>query len=58
MLAASIRHPLHVTQSAEVGADIATIPFKVLKQMYFHPLTESGLAAFNADVAKLAPVAV
>ncbi|MFN8615443.1 MAG: fructose-6-phosphate aldolase [Vampirovibrionales bacterium] len=58
VLAASIRHPLHVTQSAEAGADIATIPFKVLKQMYHHPLTESGIAAFNADVAKLAPVAV
>lgn len=58
VLAASIRHPLHVTQSAEVGADIATIPFKVLKQMYFHPLTESGIASFNADAAKLQAVAV
>lgn len=49
VLAASIRHPLHVVQSAEAGADIATIPFKVLKQMYNHPLTESGIASFKAD---------
>ena len=53
ILAASIRHPLHVTQSAAVGADIATIPFKVIKQMYDHPLTEKGMAAFKADWEKL-----
>lgn len=53
VLSASIRHPLHVTQSAEAGADIATIPFKVIKQMYHHPLTESGIAAFTADWKKL-----
>ncbi|MDX2084138.1 MAG: fructose-6-phosphate aldolase [Candidatus Melainabacteria bacterium] len=49
VLAASIRHPLHVVQSAQVGAHVATIPFKVLMQMYAHPLTEKGIAAFTAD---------
>ena len=58
VLAASIRHPLHVTHSAEAGAHIATIPFKVLKQMYHHPLTESGIASFNIDAAKLQAVAI
>lgn len=53
ILAASIRHPLHVTQSAAAGADIATIPFKVLKQMYHHPLTEKGIDLFKADWEKL-----
>ncbi len=61
VLAASIRHPLHVTQSAAAGAHIATIPFKVLKQMYNHPMTDKGIAAFKADWEKLnasAPVTV
>jgi transaldolase len=53
ILAASIRHPLHVTQCVEVGAHIATIPFKVIKQMYDHPLTEKGIAQFKADWDKL-----
>lgn len=53
ILAASIRHPLHVTQAAAAGADIATIPFKVLKQMYDHPLTEKGMSMFKADWDKL-----
>ncbi|MEB3207170.1 MAG: fructose-6-phosphate aldolase [Vampirovibrionales bacterium] len=53
VLAASIRHPLHVTQSMEVGAHIATVPFKVLQQMYNHPLTEKGIAQFKADWGKL-----
>ncbi len=53
ILAASIRHPLHVTQAAAVGADIATIPFKVLKQMYDHPLTEKGIQLFQSDWQKL-----
>lgn len=53
ILAASIRHPLHVTQAALAGADIATIPFKVLKQMYDHPLTEKGIQAFTADWEKM-----
>jgi len=49
ILAASIRHPLHLTQAAEVGADIATLPYKVLMQMYRHPLTEKGIDLFKAD---------
>jgi transaldolase len=56
ILAASIRHPLHVTQSAQAGAHIATIPYKVLKQMYYHPLTESGTQQFLADWKKLQAV--
>jgi transaldolase len=49
VLAASIRHPLHVTQAALAGAQIATVPFKVLEQMVHHPLTESGTVAFRRD---------
>lgn len=53
IISASIRHPLHVTQSALLGADIATVPFKVLKQMAQHPLTDQGIERFLADWAKL-----
>ena len=53
VLAASIRDPLHVVQSAEAGADVATIPFKVLKQMVLHPLTDKGNAAFLKDWASV-----
>ncbi|MFH1257424.1 MAG: fructose-6-phosphate aldolase, partial [Candidatus Micrarchaeota archaeon] len=42
VLAASIRHPVHVTEAAKAGADYATIPFAVLKQMFKHPLTDAG----------------
>ena len=49
ILAASIRHPLHVTQAALKGADVATMPFKVLKMLYHHPLTDSGIERFLAD---------
>ncbi|MCB9742010.1 MAG: fructose-6-phosphate aldolase [Alphaproteobacteria bacterium] len=49
VLAASIRHPLHLTQAAMAGADVATVPFKVLKMLFKHPLTESGNAQFTAD---------
>ena len=49
VLAASIRHPLHLVQCALIGADVATVPFKVIKQMMNHPLTDKGLAAFLAD---------
>ncbi len=52
IIAASIRHPLHVTEVAQAGADIATIPFKVLNQMFRHPLTESGIATFLDDWQK------
>ena len=49
LLAASIRHPLHLVQCALVGADVATVPLKVINQMMHHPLTDKGLAAFLAD---------
>jgi len=52
ILAASIRHPLHMVQSAMIGADVATVPFSVIQQMLKHPLTESGLAKFLADWEK------
>ena len=52
ILAASIRHPLHVTQCAELGADVATIPFKVINSLIQHPLTDKGLAKFLADHKK------
>jgi transaldolase len=51
VLAASVRHPRHVTDSALAGAHIATLPFKVLKQMIHHPLTDKGIAQFKADWA-------
>ena len=49
ILAASIRHPLHLVQAATVGADVSTVPFSVIKQMMSHPLTDQGLAKFIAD---------
>jgi transaldolase len=49
ILSASIRHPLHVTQSALAGAHIATVPFKVLQQMVRHPLTDKGITTFRSD---------
>ena len=52
ILVASIRHPEHVRQSALIGADVATLPWKVLKSLYQHPLTEIGLKQFLADHAK------
>jgi transaldolase len=52
VLAASIRHPLHVTQAALAGANIATVPFKVLQQMVHHPLTDKGIVQFKADWQK------
>lgn len=51
VLAASIRTPMHVIQAATAGADIATIPPKVLHQLYQHPLTDKGLDMFLADWA-------
>ncbi|MCR6545450.1 fructose-6-phosphate aldolase [Dehalobacterium formicoaceticum] len=53
VIAASIRHPLHVSQAALLGADIATIPFKVLMQMVKHPLTDMGIERFLADWEKV-----
>lgn len=52
VLVASVRHPMHVVQAARLGADVVTLPPKVLRQMYDHPLTEKGLSAFLADWAK------
>ncbi|HUE81752.1 MAG TPA: fructose-6-phosphate aldolase [Pyrinomonadaceae bacterium] len=52
VLAASIRHPIHVIEAARMGADIATMPFKVIDQLFNHPLTEKGQAQFLADWQK------
>ena len=52
ILAASIRHPLHVVQAALAGADVATIPYKVVTQLLQHPLTDVGLEKFLADWRK------
>jgi len=52
ILVASVRHPVHVLQAAKIGADVATLPPSVIKQLFNHPLTEKGLAAFLADWAK------
>lgn len=55
VIAASIRHPLHILKAALLGADIATVPYKIILQMLKHPLTDAGLAKFQADWQKLAP---
>jgi transaldolase len=52
VLVASIRHPIHVVQSAKLGAHVATVPPAVLRQLFAHPLTDKGLAGFLADWAK------
>jgi transaldolase len=52
VLVASIRHPLHLVDAARIGAHVATIPPKVIRQLYSHPLTDKGLAAFVADWQK------
>lgn len=49
IIAASIRNPIHVTDCALAGADIATIPYKVIEQMTKHPLTDQGIVKFQAD---------
>ena len=49
VLVASVRHPRHVTDAALAGAHVATVPFKVLRQMVHHPLTDSGITKFKAD---------
>ncbi len=53
IISASIRHPLHCLESAKAGAHIATVPYKVLMQMISHPLTDKGMAAFDADWKKV-----
>ena len=52
VLAASLRHPIHVIEAARMGSDIATMPFKVIEQMFNHPLTDKGQEKFLADWAK------
>jgi transaldolase len=53
ILVASIRSPMHLLESAKIGADVATIPLKVFKQLVKHPLTDIGLAQFIEDTKKI-----
>ncbi len=53
ILAASIRHPMHVVDAALAGADVATIPYKVVMKLIHHPLTDIGLEKFMADWKKM-----
>jgi transaldolase len=52
ILAASMRHPMHVVEAALAGADVATMPFSVIQQLLKHPLTDSGQQKFLSDFAK------
>jgi transaldolase len=52
VLAASLRHPLHVVEAAKAGAHIATMPYKVFEMLFKHPLTDRGLEAFLKDWEK------
>ncbi len=52
VLVASVRHPMHVVEAAKMGAQVATLPPKVLRQMFQHPLTDKGLSDFLADWEK------
>ena len=49
ILVASIRNPIHIVDSARMGADVATLPYKVLMQLLDHPLTDIGLNKFLSD---------
>lgn len=49
VLASSVRHPIHVIEAARIGADVATMPYKVLDQLFNHPLTDKGLEKFLSD---------
>jgi len=53
VLTASVRHPVHFVQAAMIGAHVATLPLKVIKQLLKHPLTDLGLAQFLADAKKI-----
>jgi len=53
ILVASVRHPVHFVQAALLGADVATLPFKVITQLAQHPLTDSGLKKFLEDAKKI-----
>jgi transaldolase len=52
VLVASVRHPMHIVESALLGAHVATIPFKVIQQLVQHPLTDKGLDSFLSDWKK------
>lgn len=52
VIVASVRHPVHVVQAAMMGAHIATVPFEVLKKMFWHPLTDVGIERFKQDWEK------
>jgi transaldolase len=51
VLAASLRHPMHVVEAAKMGAHIGTMPYKLFEQLFHHPLTDKGLATFLKDWA-------
>jgi transaldolase len=53
VLAASLRHPMHVVEAARMGADVATMPYDVFEKLVKHPLTDIGLARFDADWKEL-----
>ncbi|MBI4063266.1 MAG: fructose-6-phosphate aldolase [Elusimicrobia bacterium] len=53
VLVASVRHPMHVVEAAKLGAHVSTMPFGVLRQLFKHPLTDKGLAAFLEDWKKV-----
>ena len=52
VLAASLRHPMHVVEAAKMGSHIGTMPYKVFEQLFHHPLTDKGLAGFLSDWEK------
>ncbi|MCX6695742.1 MAG: fructose-6-phosphate aldolase [Candidatus Altiarchaeota archaeon] len=56
IIAASVRHPIHVYEAAKAGCHIATVPYDVLKKMFGHPLTDKGIKAFNDDWEKVKKV--
>lgn len=53
VIVSSVRHPMHVYEAALIGAEVATIPFKVLEQLIKHPLTDTGIKSFLADWEKV-----
>lgn len=52
ILAASVRHPMHIIECAKIGADVVTCPLNAITALLKHPLTDSGLAQFLADAKK------
>ena len=49
ILVASVRHPMHIVEAAKIGADVVTAPPKIILQLFKHPLTDAGIAAFLKD---------